>query len=168
MKELIDRLNEVRGNIFNSDRYAGISDDQPEHDDMQTVLEAIAALESAEAEKAVLLAKGEAAFDAGFGKGQAVERVFHNSTRKLLHNSELENQELRAEVERLRGMVPVWVPVSERFPAREEVLCVDKYGHKHLAFHKPERMNAPYQWDCDTYDVDDPTHWMPLPEAPHD
>lgn len=75
-------------------------------------------------------------------------------------------EKLRARVAELEAQVPKWVPVSERLPESTTVLCIDKNANIHLAWHQPNRVGKPYQWDCDTYDADHVTHWMPLPAAP--
>lgn len=152
MKELIDRLNEVRGNIFNSDRYAGISDDQPEHDDMQTVLEAIAALEAVEA---------------NFEESRA------DNYRMALELADMKREaaELRARVAELEGMVPKWVPVAERLPTKSCTVLVafpSAFGGAIPTTRVAIYCAGVFTYPSSDMAIRDATHWMQytLPAAP--
>ena len=68
-----------------------------------------------------------------------------------------------------------WIPVSERLPPlMTEVLGWHPADRVRAWFrHSGQPKDAPY-WElwtpqdreCDDCDVDEPTHWMPLPEPP--
>ena len=92
----------------------------------------------------------------------------------------LENQNahiaaLQQEIEKLRGQLPRWIPVTERRPEyNARVLVIDVYageGDEFIAIWTREE----YKDDADGcwYDdhgwwhaSDDATHWMPLPKVP--
>lgn len=80
---------------------------------------------------------------------------------------------LKKEIDRLRGQVPRWIPVTERLPEYGvRVLATDMYeGDDYTGIWTREE----YKDDADGcwYDdhgwwhaIDDVTHWMPLPKAP--
>ena len=80
---------------------------------------------------------------------------------------------LKKEIDRLRGQVPRWIPVTERLPEYGvRVLATDMYeGDDYTGIWTREE----YKDDADGcwYDdhgwwhaIDDVTHWMPLPEPP--
>ncbi len=52
--------------------------------------------------------------------------------------------------------VMVWIPVTERLPEPDEIVMVWSS--------KTRDMNTISRLDC--FEVDDATHWMPLPEPP--
>ena len=64
--------------------------------------------------------------------------------------------------------VPTWIPVTERLPENyRKVLTCDAKGNMHINWHY-EAYEHPF---C--ISEDDPrfypvTHWMPLPDSPHD
>lgn len=70
---------------------------------------------------------------------------------------------------------PRWIPVGERLPPlMTEVLGWHPADRVRAWFrHSGQPKDAPY-WElwspqdreCDDCDVDEPTHWMPLPEPP--
>ena len=72
-----------------------------------------------------------------------------------------------------------WIPVSERLPPlMAEVLCwhpADRvrawFRHSGTVQGGPQEGTCWESWspqdrECDDCDVDEPTHWMPLPEPP--
>lgn len=77
------------------------------------------------------------------------------------------------EIEKLRGQLPRWIPVTERLPEYGvRVLATDMYeGDDYTGI----RTREEYPDDADGcwydemgrwYAIDDVTHWMPLPKAP--
>jgi hypothetical protein len=72
-------------------------------------------------------------------------------------------------------LVPKWIPVSERLPEHESNVLVaakrdGEYVVKEMLFvdwSKPPEPPRP-EWcdDCGGEDVENVTHWMPLPEPP--
>lgn len=87
----------------------------------------------------------------------------------------LENQNahiaaLQQEIEKLRGQVPRWIPVTERLPEDRSDVLVVAYWHErwgvYMGWCAPERV----AWSVhigigDRSDIA-VTHWMPLPEPP--
>lgn len=80
---------------------------------------------------------------------------------------------LQKEIEKLRGQLPRWIPVTERLPEYGvRVLATDMYeGDDYTGI----RTREEYPDDTDGcwydemgrwYPIGDATHWMPLPKAP--
>ena len=80
---------------------------------------------------------------------------------------------LQQEIEKLRGQLPRWIPVTERLPEYGvRVLATDMYeGDDYTGI----RTREEYPDDTDGcwydergrwYPIDDATHWMPLPKVP--
>ena len=70
-------------------------------------------------------------------------------------------EELAALKERTR-----WIPVNERMPDKSgRCLTCDQEGNIHIFEHNP-RSKHPFFIRPDDMRYYQPTHWMPLPEAP--
>ena len=80
---------------------------------------------------------------------------------------------LQKEIEKLRGQLPRWIPVTERLPKYGvRILATDMYeGDDYTGI----RTREEYPDDTDGcwydemgrwYPIGDATHWMPLPKAP--
>ena len=67
--------------------------------------------------------------------------------------------------------VPQWIPVSERLPD-EGVLCivfgVNGVVNNHFEYYKPTHIQGYFDSVIDgcVLELDEVTHWMPLPAAP--
>ena len=77
------------------------------------------------------------------------------------------------EIEKLRGQVPRWIPVTERLPEYGvRVLATDMYeGDDYTGIWTREEYkdDADGCWHDDHgwwHAIDDVTHWMPLPKVP--
>lgn len=77
---------------------------------------------------------------------------------------------LQREIEKLRGQLPRWIPVTERLPEDRSDVLVVAYWHErwgvYMGWCAPERV----AWSVhigigDRSDIA-VTHWMPLPEPP--
>jgi Protein of unknown function (DUF551) len=74
-----------------------------------------------------------------------------------------ENQRLRLIVEQRQQ----WIPVSERLPALDERVMMGHDSDGWVAIGHRQLTGAYLHWDDDDADeMCDPTHWMPLPDAP--
>ena len=106
----------------------------------------------------------EAPITLGDDLAEAADRIANQSTHIAA---------LQQEIEKLRGQVPRWIPVTERLP---------EYGVRVLATDMYEEDDCTGIWtreeDKDDVDgcwhdehgwwhaIDDATHWMPLPKTP--
>ena len=79
---------------------------------------------------------------------------------------------LQREIEKLRGQLPRWIPVTERLPEDRSDVLVVAYWHErwgvYMGWCAPERV----AWSVhigigDRSDIA-VTHWMPLPEPPEE
>lgn len=77
---------------------------------------------------------------------------------------------LQQEIEKLRGQMPRWIPVTERLPEDRGDVLVAAYWHErwgvYMGWCAPER--AAWSVHIGIEDRNDVavTHWMPLPEPP--
>lgn len=77
---------------------------------------------------------------------------------------------LQQEIEKLRGQLPRWIPVTERLPEDRSDVLVVAYWHErwgaYMGWCAPER--AAWSVHVGIGDRSDiaVTHWMPLPEPP--
>lgn len=77
---------------------------------------------------------------------------------------------LQQEIEKLRGQLPRWIPVTERLPEDRSDVLVVAYWHErwgvYMGWCAPER--AAWSVHIGIGDRSDiaVTHWMPLPEPP--
>lgn len=77
---------------------------------------------------------------------------------------------LQHEIEKLRGQLPRWIPVTERLPEDRGDVLVVAYWHErwgvYMGWCAPER--AAWSVHIGIGDRSDiaVTHWMPLPEPP--
>ena len=63
--------------------------------------------------------------------------------------------------------MPVWIPVTERLPENEEVLCINDYSFYMVGWLHCDDVGN-YICESDSENMYDVTHWMPLPEQPKD
>ena len=79
---------------------------------------------------------------------------------------------LQKEIEKLRGQLPRWIPVTERLPEDRGDVLVVAYWHErwgvYMGWCAPER--AAWSVHIGIGDRSDiaVTHWMPLPEPPEE
>jgi hypothetical protein len=86
-------------------------------------------------------------------------------------------QQQAAEIERLKGLAPAWIPVSERLPPDwQEVMIWPRSNDESVttALIRNTKSNPANRWmyasdiphhGIEWYDCN-PTHWQPLPSAP--
>lgn len=60
-----------------------------------------------------------------------------------------------------------WIPVTERLPENEEVLCINDYSFYMVGWLHCDDVGN-YICESDSENMFDVTHWMPLPEPPKD
>ena len=60
-----------------------------------------------------------------------------------------------------------WIPVSERLPENEEVLCINDYSFYMVGWLHCDDVGN-YICESDSENMFDVTHWMPLPVPPKD
>lgn len=71
------------------------------------------------------------------------------------------------EIEKLRSLVPLWIPLAEQMPELDQRVMVANASDEWVAVGSRQITGEYAHWDGDDYEeLCEPTHWMPLPEPP--
>jgi len=69
-------------------------------------------------------------------------------------------------MEEFQEQLPQWISVSERMPAVDERVLIYHAAAEWVSIGN-RRPTGDCHWVSDAFaELDDPTHWMPLPEPP--
>ena len=78
-----------------------------------------------------------------------------------------ELEEAGAEIKRLREIAPIgWIAVTERLPRMGERVMVAHAADKWIGVGERDIIGSYEYWSDDGEELNQPTHWMPLPEPP--